>query len=66
MFWRSHTIFRELIIRTCQSYTLLKQTIMLHWCMIKISGDVAAYIINVLVDVCMSHNMNVKITCDCV
>ena len=60
----SHTIFRELIIHTCQSYTLLKQSIMVHRCMIKIIGDVAAYINNVLVDVCMSHNMNVKITCD--
>ena len=66
MFRHSHTIFRELIIRTCQSYTLLKRSIMVHRCMIKIGGDMAAYISNVLVDVCMSHSVNVEITCDCV
>ena len=28
---------------------------MVHQCMIKIGGDMATYIGNVLVDVCMSH-----------
>jgi len=35
MFRYSHTIFRALIIRACQSYTLLKWSIMVHRCMVK-------------------------------
>jgi hypothetical protein len=32
MFLCSHTIFRELIIRACLSYTLLKWSVMVHQC----------------------------------
>jgi len=32
MFQYSHTIFRELVIRACQSYTLLKSSTMAHQC----------------------------------
>jgi hypothetical protein len=35
MFRCSHTIFRELIICACESYTLLEQSITVHQCMIK-------------------------------
>jgi hypothetical protein len=35
MFRCSHAIFRELIIRACQSYTMLKWSIMVQQCMIK-------------------------------
>ena len=33
MFQFNHTIFRELIIRACQSYTVLKQSFIVHQCM---------------------------------